>query len=1364
MNKAKKVLSFLLALVMLSSIFGVVASAKAPYLDGAILTSQYDDHDKPSFSTNQLASMVCDFLDDLLEEQDIYEDLSVLGQIDLRSIDTALRDIYSLIGTATGIGIGLVGDLKNLKRDMLKDVRRTNTPAATADLNVLNALFAFLGNKDNREIVGKLVKGNLNMGIIDNFFTLDLDVNQMLKELLFEEAYKDTPVPEPVNVTVDQMVEDLITALLVGTEEEPGFAPGLDGYINIATSTKPAYDFIEDLLQVAYNVILVPLLNEDLKEIIRELCGVVDGDESNLNEFAQILNINYVVPEHVFPAGSTLIGELNNIAYEIISAVTIGYTAWEPGGAEKILGNLTNAAKYIFALAGDGIFADYIPTKSVDEIYAMNSQQLFSYIVRSALNQEIEYMLIPEDADTLTKILWYAVKDLNDHNIPNVNYSAVPKTLEGALDMLGDYIAYELNKKIDMNPTKGGAPGEGLIAYGLGFDGTLLAITEYARVNYGGLLNLSLSSTDPWAVLDTVVFSIINSNWLPTSIGGSSKELIVNRLVRDALELNVENLFALLDRNPASELATKTVKKLLVDTVAKLFNLIFPGAFLTTYTSLEQVLTNNELGSIVERLLDQLNVRKAQLLPALLPLLGELMGIAVPQKFKAPSLGLPTQIGSGLTIQINNESEGVNTGHRDKNGAFSQDALYKIRIVSLTSDVPGLNITNLAGTTINGGERVNATLSGSFGADQVLALTMEYDVYTEEGGKLTDEPLTLMAYSYISSAKDDTDNWTEYDTEGHNNHTSYYKSFYFNQNAGAGSINATRVRFKRPETSTSDNADSTISRKKANLPAALSNAGITAAPFPNFGTNKDGGTWDKQILQADSDTFTTPAFGKYTADFEYHATTTKSGVINKREETWNHNNRTFFFFYDDHGLPGLFRSELGKLRNPADYDFFAWEDYVAAMKNAASVVYRPKLASNFQTHVMPSFEPAVDYLEEAIEYLESTQVGASVDALKTAMDAVVPDNGDLDGDDPAYKYFGAQDYHNYTYDNFRDEYKRAEKLWKSQQIDDEAEEPQEIPALNPADVAYALHRLELYSGRLVRTVPNKTKLADKIAMVGNPVKENYTQASWDAFERSYNFAVAVNAESASALDGNGDHVLRQSKIDSARYNLVNDYKKLIISADYSELLALIAQASALDAANYTDESWADLANALAEALGVSLNMSAHPANQAIIDAAAALLEEAIALLELAGEILEAIIGDDGAQSVVDLVNQYVYGLGALIPAEGNVEAGQGYTASFIANDLGMFGTGSTVELNKDGHEPVVFTVIVFGDLNGDGVIDGTDAGVVEDAENSLATLGEDWLSLAADADNNGNIDGNDASAMIDQENSLFEIDQISPRG
>ena len=94
----------------------------------------------------------------------------------------------------------------------------------------------------------------------------------------------------------------------------------------------------------------------------------------------------------------------------------------------------------------------------------------------------------------------------------------------------------------------------------------------------------------------------------------------------------------------------------------------------------------------------------------------------------------------------------------------------------------------------------------------------------------------------------------------------------------------------------------------------------------------------------------------------------------------------------------------------------------------------------------------------------------------------------------------------------------------------------------------------------------------------------------------------------------------------------------------------------------------------------------------------------------------------------------------------------------------MFGTGSTVELNKDGHEPVVFTVIVFGDLNGDGVIDGTDAGVVEDAENSLATLGEDWLSLAADADNNGNIDGNDASAMIDQENSLFEIDQISPRG
>lgn len=1354
MNKAKKVLSFLLAIVMLSSVMGVVASAKAPYLDGAITSSQYDDFDKPSLTLNQLASAILDYLDVILKEQNIVQDLSILGELNLTSVDNALDGIYKLIGHVElgGIGYGVVGELNQLKRAPIKDARRRSTPAATADYEVIRALLAFLGNSNNRALIGKLVKGTLNMGLVGSFFTLDLDVNQMLKEMLYEKAYEGAVVPKPVTVTVDKMVEDLITGLLVGTPEDPGFAPGLDGFINIASSTKPAYDFIEDLLQAAYNEVVVPLLNNELKEVIRGLCGVVDGDESNLNEFAQILNINYVVPKHVFPAGSTLVGELNNIAYEAITAITIGYTAWEAGGANKVLGNLTNAAKYVFSLAGDGIFAEYIPTKTPAEINAMTSQQLFSYIVRSALNQSVDYMLIPDDADTLTKVLWYAVKELNGHNIPGINYSATPKTLDGALDMLGDYIVYELNKKIDMNSTKGSKPGEGLLSYGLGFDGTLLAIVNYARVNYGGLLNLTLSQTDPWAALNTIVFSVINSNWLPASVGANSKELIVNRVVRDLLELNIPNIFALLERNPASELATKTVKKILVDTVAKVINLIFPGAFLTTYTSLEQVLSNNELGDIVSRLLDALNNRKDQILPALLPLLGEIMNLSTPQKFKAPSLGLPTQIGAQVTFEIRNESEGINTGHRDKYGAFSQDSLYKIKIVSLTSDIPGLNVTNLAGTTINGGDSVNATLSGSFGANQVLCLTMTYDVYTELGTKLTDTPLTLMAFSYISSANDDNKNWTEYDTESNNSHHSYYKSFYFNQDQGVGSINDTRVRFKRDETSsTNNNKAATVTRTKQTLPAALSNAGITAAAFPAVETTYDGGTWERQILQANDSTYVRPADGRYTADFEYYASNTKSTL--GKSETWNHNNRTYFFFYDDAGLPGVFRSELGKLRDPANYeDPAAWDDYVAAMKNAASVVYRPKVASQFLT-IVPNYQSAVDWLEDAVATLEDSEKEASVGVLKNAMDAAWPDNGDLDGDDPAYRYFGAQDYYNYGFDRFVSEYNRAKSMWNSQQVEDP-------DPLKTADIAYALHRLNLYSGRLIRTAPDKTKLAEKIAMVGNPVKEQYTQASWAAYERSYNFAVAVNAESASATDGNGDHILRQSKIDSARYNLVSDYKKLIKSADYTELLALIAQAQALSASNYTDESWADLLVALQAALEVPLNMALKPANQDIIDAAAALLEEAISLLELAGEILEAIAGTD---TVVDLVNNFVYGLGEYNPAEGNVQAGQGYTATFHATDNGGFGTGSTIELNKPGHAPVFFTVIIFGDLDGDGAIDSSDAGSVVDYENFLVEWNENFLLLASDADNSGLADSTDATMMVDMENYVLEIDQTTPR-
>ena len=120
-------------------------------------------------------------------------------------------------------------------------------------------------------------------------------------------------------------------------------------------------------------------------------------------------------------------------------------------------------------------------------------------------------------------------------------------------------------------------------------------------------------------------------------------------------------------------------------------------------------------------------------------------------------------------------------------------------------------------------------------------------------------------------------------------------------------------------------------------------------------------------------------------------------------------------------------------------------------------------------------------------------------------------------------------------------------------------------------------------------------------------------------------------------------------------------------------------------------------------------------------------------------------------------------MGEFNPAEGNVQAGQGYTATFHENVGGGYGTGATIELSKEGHESVFYTVIVFGDMDGNGAIDATDEGIVVDYENYITDLDEEFYLLAADTDNSGSLDVSDAALIVDHANYVAEIDQISPR-
>ena len=93
-----------------------------------------------------------------------------------------------------------------------------------------------------------------------------------------------------------------------------------------------------------------------------------------------------------------------------------------------------------------------------------------------------------------------------------------------------------------------------------------------------------------------------------------------------------------------------------------------------------------------------------------------------------------------------------------------------------------------------------------------------------------------------------------------------------------------------------------------------------------------------------------------------------------------------------------------------------------------------------------------------------------------------------------------------------------------------------------------------------------------------------------------------------------------------------------------------------------------------------------------------------------------------------------------------------------------FGTGTIIELIDNTTQLVkeTYTVIIFGDVNGDGNIDSIDAGTIVDYENYISTwdpTADAAYIKAGDLNGDGTIDSIDAGIAVDAENYMVTIDQ-----
>ena len=1185
MKKMKRLLAIILASLLILSSATAGASAYQAYKDDAL--TKYDFTDTAVLTTEQYASALLDYADKALAKANITMDLSILGKLDATSIDNALSSVYKLIN-GNKIILWMAGDLNSVNVDAIKNPRRSNT----TDVAVIKALLQFLA--DNKGIVKKVVvggvgkykrDGGVSLGVANSFVKVDLNVEVMLREMIWGLAYPNTEYNSSNNI--DSMLQVIIQNALAGVKEIP------DSVRNLVdlNSTKSTYDFIEDLLQTAYNDIAVPMLNDQtMKWLGQEI------DKDTTGTLAGLFNRDFRVSAYTVPAGSTLVAELNNIAGGIVNGLLKNYNGWVSGDNSKLTDNVVAVARYILKETGDYFFPDWQKhIATAEEIDAMSKEELIAYLARSIINASVGYMYIPEDVTTVIGVAWEAVKQLMAQFLPERDYSGYPKTVQGILDMLADFVAYNVNPGIDLNA----GDLKKALNYGDGMDKMLTTAVQWLAADpqyYTGLLpSTAIDTSDGWKALDDIFFKLLDKSVLPAKFANSGSETILKDIVYSILNglLVDQDLTCISDlfvKNESGAFATQTLKQSIVRLVTDILNAVLPGTITKTYGSLNEIVSNSELGSIVENLLGSLNSNKDKLVPPIVNIVAQVMKLTDKAKFKEMEIAGSKRIknSSELDLTVYNGSKGINRGYTDKNNNFTQDKLPRYTIDSWSavaynydgSKQKDLSVSGLtANEELNGGDNRSVKISGIDSNNTLVVFTVYYFALDEAGNKLTNDASVCRFYSYRLDGADVDNNTSGISTGSKKTDASIDacppKLILFNQNNSnpLKTITAQTIRFKVPKGKTTEH---TITNVAANLGSLSSNLKSASSSGTVKGTSGIGASAGYESLDLWEET---APIAKFEVGFD--TTINWAATAKKGRNTDNYNGATRIICYNDYGLPELYNIEAGKNRARTDYDSSAdaaWDAYITALNNAAIYTLLPgTIALYTNSEFLAGFEARQKALASAVETLETHLVSASVASLKTAVEAVQgKDNaeGAVYWDD-GYNFFGYDDFNSVTWNGWKEARNRALNLYNSTIAPEEPVAPEkpgddatliekqkyekayaqwetdhaawetaivawQTPTISAIDVAYAEQQVELWGPRLIKLAAVKTHLDAAIRMctIDSADASKYDADRWEAYAKSFAYAQKVSTSF------NASTTMR-TQVREAMNNLIYNWKRLI---------------------------------------------------------------------------------------------------------------------------------------------------------------------------------------------------------------------------
>lgn len=1335
MSNSKRFLSVILAMIMICSTLVVGASAAyTAYKDSAIV-GQYNDLDKPVLTTEQYASAAMDEVDRMLDKEQIKftrADIMV-GDVDITSVDATMDSVYSLVtGRLWSTFSGMLGDLKNLNVSAFKPeseggVRRGTT--GKTDKDIIYAVLQFL--YDNKNIFVSYINGTIDLGsILPSLVDISKfqDVSKMLKGMLYEETYKTDAPADMSGITYDGIVQDLVTAKITK------FVPELSGHTDISSGSM--YQFIDYALKVLYNKYGVSVLNHRVKEAIGKYLGVVytkdeqgvtiDVDASNLNSYARLLNYDYVVPTYTFTSG-TFIDNLNNIIKSIADVVIKPEIfTWQSGNNSMLLTNITNLAKAALCNTGSDFFASYIDVASPAEVNAMSSEELCAYALRATINGSVDGMYIPDDATTLREFGYYTLGELLATSVPELDFSSLDKNSTDTLIIMGiDYAIYSVNAALDMD-----------LEYVYTMDGVDKQINKamkYAIDNYGGLFNGITFDTSAnasgWDNLNTLLFSIIAPSWLPSQYSGNFKTFLIDGIINNILNLNLTGLLEMFAFHSGSELQSSP-KQVALNLVRRVVNIIFPGAIAQAST-IDALASNSALASTVNAIFSDLYNYRVQLTASILPTVCNILDLTNEQEFKFPSITCDELISDSsgspdYSIKIRNSSSGINTGYTDANGTFHQDSLYTYQILSVTSNVSTINLTNPG--TIPGGREAVIRVTGSFSTDTVFVVAITYNVLTEDGSTLTSEPITEYIYSYLSTSSNDSE--TKF-------------------TASSGSLSITDGALNLYASSMSDlyrlqlTVENSSSTKYTDL--LPTSTGLNYLMTDDAAYTKTFEEVDEETGETTTDTVTIPANTCYlqlktepstllpkvedsngiAKIYVFETTSAYDALTNhEKEAVWESmilrgttnrqlckytvttgataggvtatNTKNNIFLYKDYDLDSLLTREMGRHRQASGYSSSsAWTAYTTAMAEAAKAVYSPFKAATFASKSATNgkavlYESAYNDLIAAIEDLDATAISAGVASTQAIIDSVNPSNEGKNYYDSDYNFFAVADFKDYTYYNYRTEYREAQRMIDAATIPDET--TGEVEAVNALSLAYINHRLSLYASRLVPVAANKQHLVKALAQCVPMSKQSeYSAESWANYITAYNFAVATNNDSSASL--------KQSKVNTAYEELLEAEKRLVAPSEGGD-------------ASFT-----------------------------LVNPAGGTAPEAVETAE--GKAILNVDGLDNFEAA-----EYFNCTGCSVTAE--------------LTDAGSLGTGAKITVTDDSTGSVLaqYTVVVFGDADGTASADSYDMSSL-----LVVNLGssefDSFQTLAMDLTSDDSIDGYDITEMLKVLSGVAAIDYIA---